>query len=334
MNTSLRILVPASSAFIALLVLTASSSAAAQDERGTVKNDSLQVYAEMSAESESVATLAHGSVVRIGLSVTNADGRWCSVSSIDTSAKLGFVRCDGLEIQNMRSTAAPAGGAVVQPLSSSSKAPARAQKEWALAASAILAGFSHEPSSALAAGGMTEAQKTHEKRLLEEWWSVGNRDDMLNALSWIEQGGHRQLFTALGEHASQLGPDDLKKALSRLNPEAANGVTVARRYHERLGSKSITGWDYGRYINLCRWGVQVGYLTEDEAWPRVMYAAGILQQTFGSWQEYGENYLIGREFWSLSQTQKDGQAMRANYQNLLNDPRSSWNRIPWGLDLH
>jgi hypothetical protein len=291
----------------------------------------------MSANSEGVVTLAHGTVVRINLSVTNGEGSWCSVSSTDASAKLGFVRCDGLERQNSPGAAGSVGsvgGAVTRPLNSGSQTPTRAQKAWALAASAILAGFNHEPSNTLAAGGLKEEQKRSTRRLLEEWWSIGNREDLLGALSWIEQGGHRQAFSALGARASQLGPDDLKKVVSRLDSEHANSVVVARRYYEKLGSQSITGWDFARYINLCRWGVQVGYLSEDEAWPRVMYAAGILQLTFSSWQEFGDDYLIGREFWSLHQTQKDGPAMRASYLRLLNDPRSPWNQIPWEQAFH
>jgi hypothetical protein len=86
MNTLSRIFVSALSPFITLLVLTASSTASAQDARGTVMNESLQVYSEMSANSEGVATLAHGTVVRINLSVTNSEGSWCSVSSTDASA--------------------------------------------------------------------------------------------------------------------------------------------------------------------------------------------------------------------------------------------------------
>jgi Protein of unknown function (DUF1266) len=333
MNTSSRIFVSALSPLILLLTLNASSTVCAQDVRGTVKSDSLQVYSEMSADSESVTTLTHGTVVRINISVTNGEGSWCAVSSIDAPAKLGFVRCDGLERQNAPSTAASAGGGATQAWNSGSQTPSRAQKAWAIAASAILAGFNREPTNTLAAGGLTEEQKIRTRRLLEEWWGIGNRDDLFGALSWIEQGGHRQVFSALGARASQLGPEDLKKVVGRLNSEDANSVLVARRYYEKLGGQSITGWDFGRYINLCRWGVQVGYLSEEEAWPRVMYAAIILQQSFGSWQEFGENYLIGREFWSLRQTQKDGPAMRASYLRLLNDPSSPWNRIPWGLGL-
>jgi Protein of unknown function (DUF1266) len=45
-----------------------------------------------------------------------------------------------------------------------------------------------------------------------------------------------------------------------------------------------------------------GYLAEDEAWEKIMPAAAKLHATFSSWKELGENYLIGREFWSYEQT--------------------------------
>jgi len=64
-----------------------------------------------------------------------------------------------------------------------------------------------------------------------------------------------------------------------------------------------------------------------------MHAAGIIQSTFSSWREVGENYLIGREFWSYSQTQQDGRFMREVCERLLANPRSPWNQIPWGLNL-
>jgi hypothetical protein len=128
MNTSSRIFMSALSPFITLLVLTASSPGSAQDARGTVKNDSLQVYSEMSTDSEGVATLAHGTAVHVNLSVTNGEGSWCSVSGIDASARLGFVRCDGLERENTPSTAGSVGGGATPPLNPGSQIPTHAQK--------------------------------------------------------------------------------------------------------------------------------------------------------------------------------------------------------------
>jgi hypothetical protein len=77
--------------------LSASTPAPAQDSLATVKEDSLPVYADMTKDSDVVLTLAHGTVVHLGLSVTTGDGRFCSVSSNDTDEKLGYVHCDGLE---------------------------------------------------------------------------------------------------------------------------------------------------------------------------------------------------------------------------------------------
>jgi hypothetical protein len=34
--------------------------------------------------------------------------------------------------------------------------------------------------------------------------------------------------------------------------------------------------------------------------------ARTLQRTFASWRELGDNYLIGRQFWSLQQTRDNG----------------------------
>jgi hypothetical protein len=76
-----------------------------------------------------------------------------------------------------------------------------------------------------------------------------------------------------------------------------------------------------------------GYLTEDEAWDRIMPAAALLQKTFDSWKDFGENYLIGRQFWSYEQTKKEGQVFRDIYRKLLANSSSPWNRNPWDMEL-
>ena len=108
---------------------------------------------------------------------------------------------------------------------------------------------------------------------------------------------------------------------------------MVTREYERLGAKGLIGWDYARYVSLCRWGYVAGYLSEDEAWVRIMKAARLLQQTYGSWRELGENYLIGREFWSPAQTARNGQLYEATFQRLVSDPQSPWVRLPWRTPL-
>ena len=314
-----------------LMVFGFPDSILGQSERGTVKADSLPVYAEMSTESDVVATLSHGKTVTITFSVTDGKVTWCTVSDIDSSKKLGFVPCNELDRQNVPSTAsAGSGGLSYLPFDPAANGmPSRAQQHWALAASAILATFNHESLNTLAADGSVLGIR----RLLQDSWDISNRDDLLKTLDWIDEGGHRKLFSAIGARSASLSTQELAAVVSRLSPEDANSVMIAHRYYEKYSVESIVAWDYARYINVCRWGVAAGYISEQEAWPRVMHAAQILQQTFTSWREFGENYLVGREFWSLRQTRIDGSEMRSIYQGLVNSPSSPWNRIPWNLPL-
>jgi thiol-disulfide isomerase/thioredoxin len=83
-------------ALIPLLMLLP-SPASPQDKQGTVKVDSLAVYSKMSTESDVVKTLAQGTVVRILLTVTSEEGNWCSVASQDSSSRIGYVPCSGLD---------------------------------------------------------------------------------------------------------------------------------------------------------------------------------------------------------------------------------------------
>ena len=85
---------------------SASSTVSTENPLGTVKNDSIPVYSEATKESDVVLTLTHGTVVRVGLSITTDEGVFCSIFNADTSAKLGFVHCDGLDRQYVPNTTA------------------------------------------------------------------------------------------------------------------------------------------------------------------------------------------------------------------------------------
>jgi len=110
-------------------------------------------------------------------------------------------------------------------------------------------------------------------------------------------------------------------------------IKIAKRYYKELGEKSLLGWDYSRYICLCRWGYMVGYISEDEAWEKIMPVAKMLQKKFDSWEYLGRNYLIGRQFWSYKHTKESGYLFDDAYFRLLDMPSSPWNKYPWDMDL-
>jgi hypothetical protein len=213
--------------------------------------------------------------------------------------------------------------------------PTDKQKLWALATAAILTRHNHGNLNIL--GGMepTPENAKAERELLAKWWGVNNRKDLLDTLEWIEGGGHRKDFDKFSRFASSASSQDVTELRCRIgnDEEGQNKLEIALKYYRKFGKKSIFGWDFGRYVSLCGWGYVVGYLSEEEAWQKIMPVAIRIQKTFVSWDDFGENYIVGREFWSLEQTKATGHGMRSSLQFLLTNPQSPWRQLPWDLDL-
>ena len=58
-----------------------------------------------------------------------------------------------------------------------------------------------------------------------------------------------------------------------------------------------------------------------------------IQKKFSSWQEYGQNYLIGRQFWSHRYTQSQGDLYVDALKRLIENKDSPWNTLPWDQNL-
>jgi len=110
-------------------------------------------------------------------------------------------------------------------------------------------------------------------------------------------------------------------------------MKLTREHYQRYRRNSLVGWDYSRYIMLCRWGYMLGFLTEDQAWRWIMPVARTIQGGFRSWAELGDDYLAGREFWSHEEMERTGKIYRDIDRWLLQDPRSAWIRLPWRMEL-
>ncbi|TDC59353.1 DUF1266 domain-containing protein [Actinomadura sp. GC306] len=91
-------------------------------------------------------------------------------------------------------------------------------------------------------------------------------------------------------------------------------------------------WDYGRALMLYRWGHMVGWLTEEYCWERMLPLAVDIQRRYASWRDMATCYLQGRLLWSGGGGKAQAEYERV-VQNLLTEPRSPWNTVPWDLPL-
>lgn len=213
--------------------------------------------------------------------------------------------------------------------------PTHEQKMWALATHAIITENNRERHELLGGCERTPEEVIKQRNSLVEWWDVRSREDLIETLKWIEEGGHRKDLDDMRRFVASLPNEERAAFLKQAgtNPEMANKISVMSLYRPIYGDKSIVAWDFARYTALCGWGYVAGHFTEEEAWQRMMPAARVLQQTFDSWEDMGRNYMIGREFWSLQHTQRTGDSMQRAFKRLRTDTQSPWKTIPWNLDL-
>lgn len=214
--------------------------------------------------------------------------------------------------------------------------PTEQQKLWALSAAGVLTEVNKDRHDLLAGCESTPEELDLQKKSLSKWWGIECREDLFRSLRWIEDGGHRQHFEEMGSYLPTIArtEEQYNKMISQIDdPEIINEWNVVLRNWHYLGRKSLIGWDYSRYIHLCRRGCLLGLINEKEAWNLIMPVAQLLQQTFDSWEQLGENYLIGREFWSYARTKENGWYFLQAYNRLLADSTSPWVTIPWDLKL-
>ena len=206
-------------------------------------------------------------------------------------------------------------------------------KAWALSCVSLLWERNHDRHDSLAGEVLTDRNMQVRRKFISEEWGIESRADLLDSLRWINEGGHRRSFEDWSQYIGDMS--EWRYALVQIgnvmNANRLCKIKVVRKYYKELGDKGILGWDYSRYIALCRWGHEAGYISEDEAWRLIMPVAWRLQEMFESWEDLGRNYLIGREFWGggADSTHKFEDA----YQRLIDMPSSPWNRYDWYMDL-
>ncbi len=203
---------------------------------------------------------------------------------------------------------------------------------WALGTTALLTERNRNRHDLLGSLEMTDANVKIARQSLARWWGITSREDLLDSLKWLDEEGHRKEFAYLGEMV--IKAEHFEELLAQApNERVYYALLVVKKYYnEENKTKRLISWDFSRYIWLCRFSYLSGYIPEEEAWEKIMPIARKLQNIFDSWEDLGQDYLTGREYW----TNNPDEAARFQtiYQKLRNDPESPWNRYPWDINLN
>jgi hypothetical protein len=210
----------------------------------------------------------------------------------------------------------------------------------ALAFGAILGSQNGEPHTqlALSSGESDLSDPQKERDMLASWWGVHTREELLSLLDKLQSGedGTRSDFWVIRRKLIEGKMENYVRIISEAASEdngAARAVIVATHLNPIHGNAlPTTAWDFGRYINLCRWGVVSGWLTEQEAWDRIVPAARLLQASFTSWDEFAVDYIVGRNFWN-PQSASENETIRYTVSLLEFPPKGVWSTIPWNESL-
>lgn len=210
-----------------------------------------------------------------------------------------------------------------------------AQKEWGLAASAIITKDNYDDFYSLVGRWDSPREQKIVRDNILAGWSVHSRRDLLRTLNKVWKRGHRGSMQEIRRKLDQgWSPQVIcLYAALRGHPCTFRRVDWVEQYADKLNENSMVAWDLSRLVSLVRWGVFVGYLSEDEAWGWIMPAAQKIQSSFGSWQEVGEDYLFGRSFWSPDEMKQSGDRFRRNIYWLIHAPDGPWKVNDWNLDL-
>jgi len=89
--------------------------------------------------------------------------------------------------------------------------------------------------------------------------------------------------------------DRINDGLSAYSGAKENLVGFLRYSEEDLMNlPTLAAWDYGRVAIIARYGVQAGYIEEDEAWEYFKTAADSASEIYSCWRQYTAAHILGR----------------------------------------
>jgi len=183
-----------------------------------------------------------------------------------------------------------------------------------------------------------------EREILAEAWGVTDRHSMLITLYDLLTSGHRDRFSeevnlwrALSEADARANEAELREGAKH----SGDGAEILWRFRRvrandrGIASVDFLAWDFVRFAMLVRSGATTGYLSEAEAVDLLIMIVPELREHYGSWQELGESFRIGRWYWNSQGGAGEASTDQHDIsrQESLMSAASPWARLPWNTEV-
>lgn len=131
-----------------------------------------------------------------------------------------------------------------------------------------------------------------------------------------------------------------KSAKPELAAELASSAGVITRYEARFRAdgllppngivNSVLGYDYGRAVNMARWGFGARFCDYRTAESVVLRAGALCRAHYISWGDFSAGYALGRVIrFDDEQYGHMYDSVFGPHRMLMNDPASPWRHIPF-----
>ncbi len=153
------------------------------------------------------------------------------------------------------------------------------------------------------------------KTILEEYWSVFNREDALQTLDYLlDKYNNNQisvLFKALASPNNyseiikrEIAETELEEAIDTFrNLREVTNEMISSKFisnANELSSAGESGWHAGRGAFIARCCYEMNYISEIELKQYLLKFYTELKKSCKNWEEYTKSYVLGRALWGGS----------------------------------
>jgi len=201
---------------------------------------------------------------------------------------------------------------------------------WGLGVSSLLTEMNQGRHDILRHGEVSDV-----RHFVKRDWGIETRDELLDMLKLLEDQGHNQSYLEQQIHLNSLSEPAINAYIDAHNHDEKHHAQLSiiknNRYTLRKGG--IGAWDDGRHVSLCRWGLIMELISEEECWDFIFKTAKKVQTAYRDWYSFGVSYTAGKLYWQGLATEESSKNEMSVVRRLTGNVYSPWNKLDWDESL-